>query len=580
MADLKWLMDIDTKVRGSAADVLERIDKSLRGMDRDVKRTSGAFAKLAGAIGAVGSATRAGMNAAGGAVGGFARDALAHFTALATFGGLKTLAGAALDLGKNVLTGAAAAQRTDAVFRSLFGRDQGDRLLAFADSVAKSTEFDDDQLKSFIAGLGRAGFAADDMGKALAMAVDIAGLTEGDPVAALNQVGDALERLRLKGEVDFRILKSIGIGEPQFLADLSARTGKGIDKLKKELQAGKVDVDTLMAQLQASISSQTGGPSGAVGEERSKGLSAILNRLRNAPGNLFEEFRNSPAMAPLTASLAKFADALAPEGRIGGKIIAGIDTVAQKLAGWLEGFDPNAAMAKLSRLADDVMTVGRVIGTVIGGVATLFHALGTFWGEIAARVYLQVEGLMSFGTKLGDAIGSAQVWVVTGLDRIQLAVSGFFRKFRDAAAGLGSAVWQGLRDGIMGGIRAVGDAIENLGGGMLARLKGLLGIRSPSRVFEQLGIMSAEGFAQGLEGSQARLDATMGRSFEVPAPSRGFSGWSGGGQISVTVPITVNYTGGAGGASDADDIAQRVSELVPAQLRAALEDLRTELGGV
>lgn len=580
MDRLKWLLDIDTKVRGSAADVLERIDKSLRGMDRDLKRTSAAFGKLAGAIGAVGSATRAGMNAAGGAIGGFARDALAHFTALATFGGLKALAGGAVDLGRNILTGAAAAQRTDAVFRSLFGREQGDRLLAFADSVAKSTEFDDDQIKSFIAGLGRAGFAADDMGKALAMGLDIAALTEGDPVAALNQVGDALERLRLKGEVDFRILKSIGIGEPEFLADLSAATGKTVDRLKKDLQAGKVDVDTIMSQIQASISGKTGGPSGAAGLERSQGLSAILNRIQNAPGNLFEEFRNSPSMGPLTQSLGRIADMLAPEGPVGKKIIAGIDIVAKKLEKWLEDFDPDEAFAKLEKFSNDALATAKAIEAAFNLVRDVFKGAGTFIGEFAGEVYLQVEALMGFGEKIGEAMGTAHVWVVNALDRVGLAVSGFFRKLWKSASDLGAAVWQGLKAGIMGGITAVGDAIENLGGGMVARLKGLLGIHSPSRVFEQLGVMSAEGFAQGLEGSQARLDATMGRTFEVPAPSRGFSGWSGGGAISVTVPITVNYTGGTGGASDADDIAQRVSELVPAQLRAALEDLRTELGGI
>jgi hypothetical protein len=581
VADLKWLLDIDTKIRGSAAGVLERVDQSLKGLDGDLKKSATNFARLSTALTGVGRAARSGMNAAGGAVGGFARDALAHFTALASFNGLAALGRGAIDLGRNILDTAASAQRTESVFRALFGDAQGARLLSFADNVARSTEFDDGDIKRFIAGLGRAGVSADDMGKSLALALDIAGLTDGDPAAALNEVGAALERLRLKGEVDFRILKNIGIGEPAFLADLSKRTGKTVARLKKDIQAGKVEVDTIMAQIQASVSAKTGKASGAVGQERAGGATAVLNRLRNAPANLFEEFAQSTSFEPIVRKLSELGDKLAPDGPIGKQIIAGIDAVGSKLAVFLENVDVDKTLGEIKSFADSMIQVGRVVSTVVSAIATAFNFVGTFVGEFAAGVFLSVERLMGIGTAIGEALGSANVAVLNALDRVTGAVSGFFRKFMDKGRELGTAIWQGLRDGLLGGVRAVSDAMASLGTGMLERISTLLGWNSPPKVFVDLGKESGGAFASGLESTNARVAAAVDRTFQVPAPSRGFSGsgWSGAGQISVSVPITVNYNGAPGGGSDADEIAQRVSELVPAQLRAAFEDLRIELGG-
>ncbi len=70
-----------------------------------------------------------------------------------------------------------------------------------------------------------------------------------------------------------------------------------------------------------------------------------------------------------------------------------------------------------------------------------------------------------------------------------------------------------LVEGLAQGIRSVAsmplEALRNLGQGAIATLKGLLGIRSPSAVFASIGVMTALGLMQGLEGMAPRVARTV-----------------------------------------------------------------------
>ncbi len=63
----------------------------------------------------------------------------------------------------------------------------------------------------------------------------------------------------------------------------------------------------------------------------------------------------------------------------------------------------------------------------------------------------------------------------------------------EAMGNLAGAMIEGLVGGITAGIKSVVDSVKNLGKNALDGLKSFLGIHSPSKEFEALGMYTSEG---------------------------------------------------------------------------------------
>jgi X-X-X-Leu-X-X-Gly heptad repeat protein len=85
----------------------------------------------------------------------------------------------------------------------------------------------------------------------------------------------------------------------------------------------------------------------------------------------------------------------------------------------------------------------------------------------------------------------------------------------------GSFIVDGLVSGITGRIGRVIAAVKGLGQSAMATFKSTLGIASPSKVFDEFGGYTAEGFARGVEGGSARVDDAVGSMVGVPSQPSG-----------------------------------------------------------
>jgi hypothetical protein len=74
---------------------------------------------------------------------------------------------------------------------------------------------------------------------------------------------------------------------------------------------------------------------------------------------------------------------------------------------------------------------------------------------------------------------------------------------------LAGAMIEGLVGGITAGIKRVVDSVKNLGKNALDGLKSFLGIYSPSKEFEALGMYTSEGFAKGITGEQTTVISSV-----------------------------------------------------------------------
>lgn len=187
-------------------------------------------------------------------------------------------------------------------------------------------------------------------------------------------------------------------------------------------------------------------------------------------------------------------------------------------------------------LAATIMTVAKWTGMALLGIGGLVIGLSA----IAVPIAMAKFAFVTFGISGGGAlslisggfmkVGSALLWVgrlamahpVLALITLLAAgavyvwqnwdslgpkfmglidrISGFFGGLKDRALTIGSD----MIDGMIAGFRARWDALKasvsNIGDSTVGWLKERLGIRSPSRVFAELGGYTMQGFEQGLQG--------------------------------------------------------------------------------
>ena len=105
--------------------------------------------------------------------------------------------------------------------------------------------------------------------------------------------------------------------------------------------------------------------------------------------------------------------------------------------------------------------------------------------------------------------------VIAGLGKAWEYIKTFFSDFKDSVVngfeGIPNDMISGFVDGIWNGIQTVGQTLIELGKIILEKIKGVLGIHSPSTEFREIGENVIEGFIQGIQnGASAIWDVLRG----------------------------------------------------------------------
>ncbi|MFD3006323.1 phage tail tape measure protein [Thermus tengchongensis] len=190
--------------------------------------------------------------------------------------------------------------------------------------------------------------------------------------------------------------------------------------------------------------------------------------------------------------------------RVGGILV---DTALNALALLWE-----AASARFPALAQLGEGLGRAWQGLVTAAQTVFNLLRTtvvsginalkalFQGDFRLALAFAEQGwqalrtLLSLPLRLGAVVWDA---LKGALGQALAFVRGLAGQFLEA----GRAIVQGLTQGILSLAMAPVNAVKELGGKAITALRNLLGIRSPSRVFAEIGAMTALGMAVGLEGA-------------------------------------------------------------------------------
>jgi hypothetical protein len=121
---------------------------------------------------------------------------------------------------------------------------------------------------------------------------------------------------------------------------------------------------------------------------------------------------------------------------------------------------------------------------------------------------------------------------------------------------------QGLINGILGGGPAMIKALTGVVGSGIDAAKKLLGIASPSKVFEAIGMNTGEGFAGGVEDTTPDAQAAMTDMVDPPAVSAG-KGAAAGEKGGALVHIENLYLAGAKASkAETESLAEALTRLI------------------
>src|SRR5262245_40846871 len=371
------------------------------------------------------------------------------------------------ELGAEALNAAAKAERLDLSFELTLGQEGAKDVLEWVEKIANKTEFTDDQLKGWTLQLANAGLKGEALKDSLAATLDIA--AKRGP-AAMELAVDALSRATLSGTVEGRALRGLGIPVAD-LAQLKQFAGMTEKQINKALETTAVTKDDLMRLI--------AGPDNLLGDKglRAAGtLEAKIKHLKDLPDQFFQKLAKTEAFDRLGKAIDKIMDKLDPDSPTGKKISKFLEEVLGTFVSLIESIDFDD-LAK--RLVDDFLPV---IKSIIGLIRPVAH-------EIAETV--------------------------SGLRELKDLIVGEAPK-HEALFAVDSKAWSGFRGKMQFAGEEGGDGLgEGAETGTRKRLK----IHSPSKVFEELGEMTAAGFERGFSNATAGVGASLTNI--SPAPVAG-----------------------------------------------------------
>lgn len=311
--------------------------------------------------------------------------------------------------------------------------------------------------------------------------------------AAQGKFIDVIRNVEAMGKFDERsmkLLKQVGVATPEkMLTALAASHHTTTAQIKAMLKAGQISsaegINEMLTLVQNNL--DKGGPLGGLSQKLAKGdVGVQIKNLKQSFEEIFAKVDTGP-------------------------LIKALDRVGKML-------DPGTESGK--RFAE---TIGKVFGvvtkfvdfitdpTTIAAASVIFGAIGTVFGAIGTAIKWT-------GERLGDFV----FWVVDGSAKAWDAISAFASRTFSAGKSIVDGLWDGIRSAWHGML----DKFHDLVGMLPASVRKILGIASPSKVFEQMGQFTGEGFTLGVEASMPDISKMTDIMLPMPkfaSPSFDFS---------------------------------------------------------
>jgi tape measure domain-containing protein len=481
------------------------------------------------------------------------------------------------DLGKEIINAAGTAERQALSFKLLLGPEGAEETLRYIEEIAKHTEYTRTELKGLATEAITHGFEQEDLPRLLATVADIATF-RGGGIGQAQEALSALERIKLTGRLDARALRPLGLKEQEIFDALAREMGMERKELEQAISEGKVDSGKIIETVQRAIAAREGGQLGNAAVAGGQTMLASLHKLRTLPEAFFEGFAETKGFAKLSEFLDKIVHMMDPSSEWGQRMMSALSNTFEALFGNL---DPKDLTSFLSEALEEFLNLVKQFPEWINKIGVSWH---------------DVIGVLRVVWEIFKGIGHAIEWIVKIARATWDFIAGFLHGIWDVLKAIGHAIKYiftfgepedkaeiekiASRHGMLvdqeghivdGMIEGIKDGQPELNKAMEGAARQSVDAHSPSRLYEKIGRLSAEGFAMGFASS--RVDQAIKDNWASPPPM-GFAGAQVGAQVTIQFgDIRIE-----GGGAEPADVAERVREIVLTELQRAFEQAGMETG--
>lgn len=413
-------------------------------------------------------------------------------------------------------------------------------------------------------------------------------ISKGDEAGALDLAG---KLFGTRGAPQFVQAIKQGALNMDNLSAIAQGSGDSIMDLGKETMDAAEYWDLLKNNAKLALEPLGSAVFSTVGEA----LGKIVELIQSFDGSKFAAAFDSPALQRGKEAVKGIFDAFVSFGQ---QVWPMIQTIAQALqpvfatvfntvSGALQ-----AIWQVISGALNVIKGIIQVVTSVITGdwqgawdgiktiVAGAWQAIQGAIGYALNMVKGLISGAMSLISALfGNAwnaicnlVVSAWNWITGAISSGVTRAVGFVRelpgKAVGALAGIGSRLYsagrdliQGFINGITGMAGRVWDSVTNIAKNAVDKVKGFLGIASPSKVFTEIGRFTGMGLVKGLDSTRAAVTRSAENLMSIPAaqPMSITGAPAQGQQAAPVINITVN------GALDPLSVARQISDILREQ---------------
>lgn len=466
-------------------------------------------------------------------------------------------------------------------------------------------------------------FSKEEVPVIMSAAGDFASLSGFDPKILrrfLYHINQIKSESKLTG-MQLHQLALMGLPLSRVFEKLGPMLGMSSDphEIRSAIRAGAVSSDAGIFAILDTIKDMGGGALGNMMEKSSRSLHGLMSTIVGRPGEILGFLDESKGFSHLRGFLQKVADAFDPFSaygrrlqdraaslfevifrRLGGVGVDQIMGTFEALFGLVEraivGIDKSWPVIRNVALA--VWEFGKGIAAVWTPVVDLLGAGGAVlaetgswnaWGKAiggatlalgAAAVAMKTFNLITKANPIYILALGLMSWIevikklITDVDWAYLGeqIAGLFKK-------IGSAIAEGLAAGLGQNAGQVESSAINMIDMMTTATKFVLGINSPSRVFQGYGEQVAAGFTLGVENGSDEATAATAR-LGLSGVGQ-FRGAVGGRSVQISIgDIQFNMEGPAAFSPDQQEaIGKKIREVVLEQIASVGEELAIEQGG-
>ena len=174
----------------------------------------------------------------------------------------------------------------------------------------------------------------------------------------------------------------------------------------------------------------------------------------------------------------------------------------------------------LSSHTDELVATGLQLleGMIVGitdALPALLEAAGALIANLAAELLRHTPDILACGGAILTTLVDGILYGIANLGEAALAcvakLLGVWDGSMDEWGHIGENLVQGLANGIKNAWGALVSGVKELVSGMVGAVKNLLGIHSPSKVFDEIGLNICHGLAQGIQTGTAEADKAAKR---------------------------------------------------------------------